>query len=87
MTKEKLSEKIGVARQALSNWESITSPNLEPDVLLSKELKINLNELVDNELDILCKDNFSYSILNHLVGKTCAFEFDDSCFAFDGTLV
>lgn len=75
LTQEKLSEKIGVARQTLSNWESnITSPNLEQAALLSKIFNISLDELVDNELEIVCKE---CSILNNLVGKTCELEFED----------
>lgn len=81
LTQEKLAEKIGVSRQTLSSWESnITSPNLEQAVLLSKELKISLEQFVDNELNIICKDNSNNSILNNLVGKTCKFELDDYCY-------
>lgn len=81
LTQEKLSEKIKVSRQTLSSWESnITSPNLDQATLISKELNISLDELVDNKLDIVCKDNSNNSILNNLVGKTCKFELDDYCF-------
>lgn len=80
LTQEKLSEKIKVSRQTLSSWESnITSPNLDQATLISKELNISLDELVDNKLDIVCKDNSNNSILNNLVGKTCNFELDDYC--------
>lgn len=78
LTQEKLSEKIKVSRQTLASWEgNITSPNLEQAAILSKEFKISLDELVDNELDIICKDNTNNSILNNLVNKTCYLEFDD----------
>lgn len=78
LTQEKLSEKIKVSRQTLASWEgNITSPNLEQAAILSKELRISLDELVDNELDIICKDNTNSSILNNLVNKTCYLEFDD----------
>lgn len=81
LTQEKLSEKIGVSRQTLSSWESnITSPNLEQSVLMSKELKISLDELVDDDLDIVVKDNSKNSILNNLVGKSCILELDDYYF-------
>lgn len=80
LTQEKLSEKIKVSRQTLSSWESnITSPNLDQATLISKELNISLDELVDNKLDIVCKDNSNNFILNNLVGKTCNFELDDYC--------
>lgn len=78
LTQERLSEKIGVSRQTLSSWESnITSPNLDQAILLSKELGISIDELVDNKLDIVCKYN---SILNNLVGKICKLELEDYCF-------
>ncbi len=78
LTQEKLSEKIKVSRQTLASWEgNITSPNLEQAAILSKELRISLDELVDNELDVICKDNTNSSILNNLVNKTCYLEFDD----------
>lgn len=79
LTQEKLSEKIGVARQTLASWENnITIPNLEQASILSKELKISLDELVDNKLDVVCKNNCS--ILDNLVGKMCKLELDDYCF-------
>lgn len=83
LTQEKLSEKIGVARQTLSSWESnSTSPNLEQAVLISKEFNISLDQLTDNELDIMCKNNTCNSILKNLVGKKCKLELDDYCFDY-----
>ena len=75
-TQESLAEKIGVTRQTLSNLESnITSPDLNQASLLCKELKININDLLDNELEIDVKDN-SNSILNKLAGKKAILNFD-----------
>jgi len=75
-TQESLAEKIGVTRQTLSNWESnITSPDLNQASLLCKELKININDLLDNELELDVKDN-SNSILNKLVGNKVILNFD-----------
>jgi len=75
-TQENLAEKIGVTRQTLSNWESnITSPDLNQASLLCKELKININDLLDNELELDVKDN-SNNILNKLVGKKVILDFD-----------
>ena len=75
-TQENLAEKIGVTRQTLSNWESnITSPDLNQASLLCKELKININDLLDNELELDVKDN-SNSILNKLVGNKVILNFD-----------
>ena len=75
-TQENLAERIGVTRQTLSNWESnITSPDLNQASLLCKELKININDLLDNELELDVKDN-SNSILNKLVGNKVILNFD-----------
>lgn len=75
-TQENLAERIGVTRQTLSNWESnITSPDLNQASLLCKELKININDLLDNELELDVKDN-SNNILNKLVGNKVILNFD-----------
>ena len=75
-TQESLAEKIGVTRQTLSNWESnITSPDLNQASLLCKELKININDLLDNDLELDVKDN-SNSILNKLIGNKVILNFD-----------
>ena len=76
LTQESLAEKIGVTRQTLSNWESnITSPDLNEASLLCKELKININDLIDNNLDVNVKDN-SNSILKKLISKEVILNFD-----------
>lgn len=75
-TQEQLAEKIGVTRQILSNWESnITSPDLNQASLLCTELKININDLLDNNLEVDVKDN-SNSILNKIIGKDVILNFD-----------
>ena len=75
-TQESLAEKIGVTRQTLSNWESnITSPDLNQASILCKELKISINDLLDNELELDVKDN-SNNILNKLVGKKVILNFE-----------
>lgn len=72
LTQEKLAEKVGVSRQTLSNWESnITSPDLSQAKLLSKNLKIGLDELANNKLDIVCNNNTKDNVLENLIGKTC----------------
>lgn len=76
-TQEKLAEKVGVSRQTLANWESdITRPDLEQGANLSKIFKISLDELVSNELEIVCFDN-SDNIYKNLIGKECYISFDD----------
>ena len=51
LSQEELGEKINVTRQTISNWElGETSPNPEQLKLLSKELNISIDELLDNDV-------------------------------------
>lgn len=48
LSQEKLGEQIGVTRQTISNWElGETTPNPEQLKLLSKELNISIDELLE----------------------------------------
>ena len=52
LSQEKLAEKINVSRQTISNWElGETSPNPEQLKLLSKELEVSVDELINNDID------------------------------------
>ena len=55
LSQEELGEKIDVTRQTISNWElGETSPNTEQLKLLSKELNVSIDELLDNDIkDVL----------------------------------
>lgn len=57
LSQEQLGEKIDVTRQTISNWElGQTQPNPEQLKLLSKELNVSIDELLDNDLkNILIK--------------------------------
>ena len=47
LSQEELGEKIDVTRQTISNWElGETSPNPDQLKLLSKELNISIDELL-----------------------------------------
>ena len=51
LSQEQLGEKLNVTRQTISNWElGETSPNPEQLKLLSKELNISIDELLDNDI-------------------------------------
>ncbi len=51
LSQEKLGDLIGVTRQTISNWElGVTSPNPRELKLLSKELNISIDELLDNDI-------------------------------------
>ena len=52
LSQEQLGEKINVTRQTISNWElGETSPNPEQLKLLSKELNVSIDELLDNNIE------------------------------------
>ena len=51
LSQEELGNKIKVTRQTISNWElNETSPNPEQLKLLSKELNVSIDELLDNDI-------------------------------------
>lgn len=51
LSQEQLGEKIDVTRQTISNWElGETSPNPKQLKLLSKELNISIDELLENNM-------------------------------------
>ena len=75
-TQEQLAEKIGVTRQTLSNWESnITSPDLNQACILCDLLKVNISDLIDNNVGIEVKE--SNNILQKLINKEVEINFDD----------
>lgn len=51
LSQEQLGEKIEVTRQTISNWElGQTQPNPEQLKLLSKELNVSIDELLENDI-------------------------------------
>lgn len=83
-TQEKLAEKLDVSRQTVSSWESdITSPTLVQASILSKVLKVSLDELVDNDIEIECKNNLKNQIFNNIIEKTCYLTLSDEYFDVD----
>ncbi len=51
LSQEELGDKINVTRQTISNWElNETSPNPSQLKLLSKELGVSIDELLDNDI-------------------------------------
>ena len=59
LSQEQLGEKIEVTRQTISNWElGQTQPNPEQLKLLSKELNVSIDELLENDIkNVLIKKN------------------------------
>ena len=69
LTQEQLSEKLGITRQTLSNWEKgITNPDIIQAKNISSLFKITLDDLTDNKLEINCSKK---NILCNLVNKNC----------------
>lgn len=81
LTQEKLAEKLEVSRQTVSSWES---NNTSPDLLQASKLvqifKISLDELIDNNLEIACKNNLKNDIFNNLIGKSCHLNISEELF-------
>ena len=51
LSQEQLGQRLNVTRQTISNWElGDTSPNPEQLKLISKELNISIDELLDNDI-------------------------------------
>lgn len=69
LTQEQLSEKLGITRQTLSNWENnTTNPDIEQAKNIAVFFKISLDDLTDNKLEINCSRK---NILINLIGKEC----------------
>lgn len=50
LSQEQLGDKLNVSRQTISNWEiGETSPNSNQLKILSKELKVSIDELLEND--------------------------------------
>ena len=57
ISQEQLGDQVGVTRQTISNWElGETSPNPEQLKLLSKALNISIDELLENDIKSVEKD-------------------------------
>lgn len=70
-SQEELGDRIGVTRQTISNWElGETSPNPEQLKLLSKELNVSIDELLDNDVkDVLVEKVSNTEKLSKLILK------------------
>ena len=60
LSQEELSEKVGVTRQTISNWElNETGPNTEQLKLLSKALNVSVDELINNDIKSVLEEKVS----------------------------
>ena len=61
MSQEKLAEKIGVSRQAITKWENNTGiPNIENMLALSSLFNVSVDELLSNEKIEKKQDDYLY---------------------------
>ena len=67
LSQENLAEKIGVTRQTISKWElGETSPDLKQANLLAKILKVSLDELANNDVELVCNDNLKNDLYTNV---------------------
>lgn len=60
LSQEELSERVGVTRQTISNWElNETQPNPEQLKLLSKVLNVSVDELINNDIKGVLEEKLS----------------------------
>lgn len=60
LSQEELGNRLNVTRQTISNWElGVTSPTAEQLKLLSKELQVSIDELLDNEIKNIVVEKIS----------------------------
>lgn len=60
LSQEQLGENVGVTRQTISNWElGETSPNPEQLIMLSKTLRVSVDELLSNDIKPLLVEKVS----------------------------
>lgn len=83
LSQESLAEKLGVTRQTISNWESgQTSPDLLQAGKISEIFHVSLDELVDQKLGVVCRDNFQNHLYQNLINKTCYLVLSDDFYDF-----
>lgn len=71
LSQEQLGEKIDVTRQTISNWElGQTQPNPEQLKLLSKELNVSIDELLENDIKrVLIKKTVNNNRITNFILK------------------
>ena len=60
LSQEELAEKVGVARQTISKWETgDTTPDINQVKIISKIFNISIDELVDNDINSVIVEKVS----------------------------
>ena len=77
LTQEKLSEKLGVSRQTISNWEAdSTNPDINQAKEIAEMFQVSLDDLLSVEVEVEAKEE--HSVLNALIGKVCYLDAETS---------
>ena len=77
LTQEKLSEKLGVSRQTISNWEAdSTNPDINQAKEIAEIFQVSLDDLLSVEVEVEAKEE--HSVLNALIGKVCYLDAETS---------
>ena len=75
LTQEKLSEKLGVSRQTIANWEAdSTNPDINQAKAIAELFQVSLDDLLSVEVDVEAKEE--RSVLTTLIGQICYLEAD-----------
>ena len=70
LTQERLSEKLGVSRQTIANWEAgSTNPDINQAKAIAELFQVSLDDLLSVEVDVEAKEE--RSVLAGLIGKIC----------------
>ena len=73
LTQEKLSEKLGVSRQTIANWEAdSTNPDINQAKAVAELFQVSLDDLLSVEVDVEAREE--KSILSSLIGRICFLE-------------
>ena len=77
LTQERLSEKIGVSRQTIANWEAdSTNPDINQAKAIAELFQVSLDDLLSVEVDVEAKEE--RSVLSSLIGRVCFLDAETS---------
>ncbi len=77
LTQERLSEKLGVSRQTIANWEAdSTNPDINQAKAIAELFQVSLDDLLSVEVDVEAKEE--RSVLASLIGKVCYLDAETS---------
>lgn len=84
-SQQEVADLLNISRQTISNWEGGQgSPNLDKAIELSQLYKINLNDLIEENVEVIVKQTkkSDVRILKSFIGKECKIE----CYNYDAMI-